>query len=329
MCRASGPFCTCCLARHTAGVRLIQTLGRKGDQLFSAPKNPVAFFSYSRLDYPFARRLALALGPEIQTRLDLNFLRPGDNWQNEINKELLNCLFVVVLVSPAAMKSREVAREVDAAKALGKRIVPVVIEDVDSLEAFEELHLVDGRRSYRTAALALSNLIAGRNSDFGAPARYRSRLATRWIFSNSTTINIPVFAYLAYGAASLTIPLNLLTLSILVYRGDFIALGVVIIIAIKLSFLHLFATRKLNLFATMVVFGIVGILPTIVLADRAWSITSTGWREFLLGTLFLEITCLLVAVCPPTVRAWLPQFVIQPRNVGQLYDWLFRYRTTD
>jgi uncharacterized membrane protein len=27
MCRACGPFCTCCLPRHAAGVRLIQTLG--------------------------------------------------------------------------------------------------------------------------------------------------------------------------------------------------------------------------------------------------------------------------------------------------------------
>lgn len=296
--------------------------------MLAQDRSPKAFVSYSRADYPFANALIRMLSAEIRFELDLMFLRPGDDWEEEIRRKLSDCDFLVVLVSPDSMGSEAVALEVDTAFRMHKRVLPIVIEDVESLLFLAGLHLIDGRRSVRSAAAALRAFAQGGSSPKAVPSRYRSKIVRRWPLSNGTSTNIPICAWLAYQLAAFTIPLNIVPLSVVVYRGEYSYLLVAIPMLTKLTFLHLFVARKLNLYGTILAFGIFGILPSSVLISRGWKLDAINWHFFLGGTLAMEAFCVILAALPLTVRAWLPLINRQPKNFAEFQEWLFKYRVS-
>lgn len=86
------------------------------------------FLSYSRKDYQHRDRLINELnGAGLNVWTDEG-LEPGtESWQAEIEKEIEECNFMTVLLSPAAKKSKWVRREVAYGASLGKKIYPVLI----------------------------------------------------------------------------------------------------------------------------------------------------------------------------------------------------------
>jgi TIR domain len=89
------------------------------------------FISYSRNDavfiWPFAEALSVT-GAEIF--LDKFSIHPGDEWEQRIDHALQASDIVFVFWTKAASTSREVKKEYEKAYDLGKRIVPVLFDDI-------------------------------------------------------------------------------------------------------------------------------------------------------------------------------------------------------
>jgi energy-coupling factor transporter ATP-binding protein EcfA2 len=93
------------------------------------------FISYSRKNEAFAERLARDLGDAgLDVWIDLRQIQGGERWQQEIFRGLERAEFVVLCLSPAAIASEWVQREVTTAHKAGKRIYPIMVE-----ESFKQL----------------------------------------------------------------------------------------------------------------------------------------------------------------------------------------------
>ena len=91
------------------------------------------FLSHSHADTPLATRISDALqekGLEVwDTDLDLF---PGDNWAAEVARALEESEAMVVLLTPHAMNSPHVKREIEyalGAKSYSNRLIPVAVGD--------------------------------------------------------------------------------------------------------------------------------------------------------------------------------------------------------
>ena len=88
------------------------------------------FISYSDKDTTYANLLSRALkkkGVEVFSLHDS--ILAGMEWDNVLRKELLESSAVVALISDNWVRSNWAATEYGAARALGKKIIPVVIDD--------------------------------------------------------------------------------------------------------------------------------------------------------------------------------------------------------
>jgi hypothetical protein len=92
------------------------------------------YFSENHRDADFAKRLAVALrGYGHYVSLDIDFLVPGAEWQQQIRDELAAADGVVVLLSHNSVQassnivsSQWIAADVGAARAFGKFVIPVI-----------------------------------------------------------------------------------------------------------------------------------------------------------------------------------------------------------
>jgi hypothetical protein len=89
------------------------------------------FLSYARSDHNYVRRLAgrlaaAGLSPWYDERLT-----PGRRWSAEIERNIIRCAAFVVVVSPSAMASTWVERELNLAERLGKPILPLQLGSTD------------------------------------------------------------------------------------------------------------------------------------------------------------------------------------------------------
>lgn len=84
------------------------------------------FLSYSRSDRGLASRVRddlFALGVDVWSDRKLGL---GGSWLAEISAAIAGARAVVLLATPAALASKWVMREMEAAQALGKSVVPVL-----------------------------------------------------------------------------------------------------------------------------------------------------------------------------------------------------------
>ena len=99
------------------------------------------FLSHSHMDAPLAVRVSEALrrsGLEVWDP-DLDLL-PGDNWAAEMGRALEESEAMVVLLTPAAIRSPDVRRNIEyplGAKNYGNRLIPVVVGDPERIPAGE------------------------------------------------------------------------------------------------------------------------------------------------------------------------------------------------
>lgn len=90
------------------------------------------FISYSRHDSEFVRRLHKALqekGRDVW--VDIDDIPPSATWMNEIRAAIEHAGAVVFVISPQSVASKICADEMAHALARNKRVIPILLRDVD------------------------------------------------------------------------------------------------------------------------------------------------------------------------------------------------------
>ena len=127
------------------------------------------FVSYSRRNEAFAERLARDLSDAgLDVWIDLRQIHGGEFWQQEIFRGLQRADFIIVIVSPEALASEWVAREVEFGRQNSKRIFPIMIADVfgqvednDRWRWLLDVQFLDFRGQYETAFPRLMQALPG------------------------------------------------------------------------------------------------------------------------------------------------------------------------
>lgn len=87
------------------------------------------FISYSRQDKEEVAELVYALSPFHRVWIDWEDIKPGTEWQLEIEKGIRQCDVFLFVVSFASCSSQHCAWECDRAIARKKRIIPLILDD--------------------------------------------------------------------------------------------------------------------------------------------------------------------------------------------------------
>jgi WD40 repeat protein len=158
------------------------------------------FISYSRADLAFTDELAAALGmsADFEILLDRVGIGHGEAWRERLSRLIVECDTMVFVLSPDSVSSEVCAWEIEEARRLSKRIIPVLWRAVDfarvpmGLSAINAVPFTDER-----AVSGLPKLLTALKSDL-AWLREHTRLGERameWELSGRTS------AYLLRGAA--------------------------------------------------------------------------------------------------------------------------------
>ena len=133
----------------------------------SADRSKV-FISYSRSDLAFADELVAALGmsAEFEIVFDRMGIGHGEEWRERLGRLIVECDTVVFIVSPDSISSEICAWEIEEARRLSKRIIPVLWRAVDFSKAPAGLSAInavpfDGER----AVSGLAKLVTALRSD--------------------------------------------------------------------------------------------------------------------------------------------------------------------
>jgi hypothetical protein len=110
------------------------------------------FLSYSRADGEFALRLASDLSSlGVAMWVDRLDIRPSEHWDRAIERAIRGCRNMVVILSPRAVASENVADEVSLAVDAGKPIIPVMIEPCQLPLRLTRKHLIEVTGGYEGA----------------------------------------------------------------------------------------------------------------------------------------------------------------------------------
>jgi len=158
------------------------------------------FISYSRADLAFTDELAAALGTfaDFDVLLDRVGIGHGEEWKERLGRLIVECDTMVFVLSPDSVSSEVCAWEIEEARRLCKRIIPILWRTVDFAKVPAGLSAInavpfDGER----AVGGLPKLVTALKNDL-AWLREHTRLGERaveWEQSGHTT------AYLLRGAA--------------------------------------------------------------------------------------------------------------------------------
>lgn len=144
------------------------------------------FISYSRKDGAIADRIRDALiEHDFESYLDKYDIMPGEPWQERLGGLIGSADTVVFCLSPNFVASKTCDWEVNEAERIGKRLLPVVIQDTPDQDTPGRLKRLNYFfiRSDTEFAEGLNNLITTLNTDIDW-IREQTRLAERakeWI----------------------------------------------------------------------------------------------------------------------------------------------------
>ncbi|MEO8440290.1 MAG: toll/interleukin-1 receptor domain-containing protein [Spartobacteria bacterium] len=121
---------------------------------------PPVFISYSRKDFYFAESLAFHLAARgIENWLDANHLTPGGEWGEQIDRALDEAQTVILVATPASLRSPYVQREWQRALAQGDRLVVALFRVCKLPPEIEKCRLVEFRGSFRPALQRLTRIL--------------------------------------------------------------------------------------------------------------------------------------------------------------------------
>jgi len=122
------------------------------------------FVSYSRRDERLVAPLVDLLRlTDTQVFRDRDSIRAGDRWRRIIEAAIEKSTECLVFWCEHALSSPEIAREVDLALSLGKKMVPVLLDDSPMSEQLKEFQAID-LRFFEPHAQAASETEPGRAS---------------------------------------------------------------------------------------------------------------------------------------------------------------------
>jgi len=127
------------------------------------------FFSYSRVDSPFALTLAKDLreaGADIW--IDQLDIPAGSHWDAAVEKALNSAAYVLVILTNSSTASTNVMDEVSFALESGKKIIPVLLEDCLAPFRLRRLQRIDFTSDYTAG---FSQLIISLNLSLGADGK--------------------------------------------------------------------------------------------------------------------------------------------------------------
>jgi hypothetical protein len=111
---------------------------------FSTGVNMRIFINYkqnSDQDHKFAKLVEDRLRSEgHQVFRDETNLRPSEQWAKRLEDEVRSCNAMVSVVSNASLRSNWVLNEIDLALKLEKRMLPIIIEDIDESLRFQNFN---------------------------------------------------------------------------------------------------------------------------------------------------------------------------------------------
>lgn len=95
------------------------------------------FISHTQKDTDLARKVAAVLKEAgLDAWFDANEILPGENWAEKISEALKESEAMVVLLTPEALESNNVRREIDYAlgeKTYDKRLIPVIVGNPEEM----------------------------------------------------------------------------------------------------------------------------------------------------------------------------------------------------
>ncbi|MDF0675033.1 MAG: SUMF1/EgtB/PvdO family nonheme iron enzyme [Nitrospira sp.] len=114
------------------------------------------FISHSSRDNSIAEQVAACLKQRGHRSIFLDFdpevgIPPGREWEKELYARLRECLAVIVLCSHASMASRWCFAEITHAKALGKEVFPIKIDDCKVDPILTAKQIIDATAEWDTA----------------------------------------------------------------------------------------------------------------------------------------------------------------------------------
>jgi TIR domain/Family of unknown function (DUF5670) len=122
------------------------------------PQAVTAFVSYSREDSEFVLRLAQDLkAADASIWLDQLDIPPGKPWDDAIEDALKNATYILVILSPHAVRSKNVKDEIDFGLRASKTIIPVLYIECDIPLRLGRTQHIDFRPNY---ASGIATLIA-------------------------------------------------------------------------------------------------------------------------------------------------------------------------
>lgn len=115
------------------------------------------FLSYADQDAPAAEELARLLKSRgFAVFVDTQELQPGENWARAVGDALSNADAMVVLLSPDAVASRSVQREIDFAlseRRFKDHLIPVVLRPTSQIPwVLQKQHMIRASARRRPAA---------------------------------------------------------------------------------------------------------------------------------------------------------------------------------
>lgn len=132
-------------------------------QAAAAPADRMkVFVSYSRDDLAFADQLVMALEDlGYEPLIDRRAINPAEPWQDRLRSLLTQCDTVVFVLTKGSLDSQACGWEVGEAKALGKRMIPVLPAPVDGLEVPPDLSLLNYIHFYPEPSVPNSGFYGG------------------------------------------------------------------------------------------------------------------------------------------------------------------------
>jgi hypothetical protein len=113
------------------------------------PDGQYAFISYCRVDSEFAHRLAEDLkAGGAAVWLDQNDIRPGEPWDSAVERALVKCTRLILILSPASVASHNVLDEMSYALKQQRKVIPVLFKDCEIPFRLNRIHYVDFRTNY-------------------------------------------------------------------------------------------------------------------------------------------------------------------------------------
>jgi hypothetical protein len=123
----------------------------------------IAFFSYSREDSDFAKKLAADLkATGASVWMDQLDIEPGMRWDDAVSRALQGSPRMLVILSPASAKSENVSDEVGFALSRQKQVIPVLYRECEVPFRLARFQYVDFRSDYEGGLQQLTRALAVR-----------------------------------------------------------------------------------------------------------------------------------------------------------------------